>query len=694
MKLALLFVFCFGLFRLWAQVQDRVDFIRAEVFAEPLPETKQLQGKVTYTFQVLREVDSIFLDAQALHVAAVLLDAKPIPFTNTGKTIVIRHPFTPGNQHFLTITYTATPQQTLYFVGWEDNDPSNNQVWTQGQGKYTSHWLPSFDTMNEKVVFDLQIRADTAYTVVANGKLAEIHTEGDTATWKYTMQNPMSSYLVAFAIGKFAEKIIHASSGVPIYLYYTPKDSLKAEPTYRYTQHIFDFLEQEIGVPYPWQNYKQVPVQDFLYAGMENTGATFFSNNFMIDSTAFIDKNYVNTNAHELAHQWFGNWVTEQSETHHWLHEGFATYYAYLAEREIFGADAFYWRLWETAQALTHLSQEGQGEALTQPAAGSLTLYEKGAWALVLLREKIGDTNFVQGIQHYITTYAGKNATIQEFIAEMETTANVTLTTFTKQWLYSPGFPWEEAKAFLETHSPSLVTYKKLVEEINTTPANAEVVLQRKWPHLQSQSLKYRLILEYGRTLSPGFIATLLQTEELKIRQAVALALENIPPELQTEFETLLDDKSYVTVAAALYKLWMQFPHQRAVYLNHTEGRVGFPNKNLQLLWLTLAQATPSYRPHEKPHYFKMLNEYTNPQYAFEVRWLAFQYLTPDGRLTNKTLTNLVNACTHPAWHFKKACRALLKTLLEEKENTAQLRILYPSLTEEEQHYVNQILNL
>ena len=189
----------------------------------------------------------------------------------------------------------------------------------------------------------------------------------------------MSSYLLAFGIGNFRKKTIRSSSNIPIELYYEPKDSLKVEPTYRYSREIFDFLENEIGVPYPWQNYKQIPVQDFLYAGMENTGATIFSNTFMVDSTAFVDKNYVNVNAHELAHQWFGNMVTEESGEHHWLHEGFATYYAYLTEKEIFGEDYFYWHLLGTAKALGNFSEEGNGEALTDSGAGSLTFYEKGA---------------------------------------------------------------------------------------------------------------------------------------------------------------------------------------------------------------------------------------------------------------------------------------------------------------------------
>ena len=93
---------------------------------------------------------------------------------------------------------------------------------------------------------------------------------------------------------------------------------------------------------YPWKIYRQIPVRDFLYAGMENTTSTIFSQDFVVDSIGFNDKNYINVNAHELAHQWFGDLITSQSSKHHWLQEGFATYYALLAERQLFGDDYFY----------------------------------------------------------------------------------------------------------------------------------------------------------------------------------------------------------------------------------------------------------------------------------------------------------------------------------------------------------------
>ena len=508
----------------------------------------------------------------------------------------------------------------------------------------------------------------------------------------FDMQKPMSSYLVSFAIGNFEKQVLHSTSGIPIELYYEPKDSLKVEPTYRYSKRIFDFLEEEIGIPYPWQNYKQVPVQDFLYAGMENTTATTFSNTFVVDSIAFFDKNYVNVNAHELAHQWFGNLVTEQSGAHHWLHEGFATYYAYLAEKDIFGEDYFYWHLLETARALSNFSGAGNGEALTSPNAGSLTFYEKGAWALAMLKEKVGESNFKQGVKNYLSKYAYKNVIISNFMEEMEKVSGMGLSNFESAWLEESEFPFETAKDFLIRNSASIETYFQIKSKIGEESNLAQHILEKEWPSLKSDLLKHQLILDYGNQLSPGFIQTILKSEGKKVRQAVALSLDKIPVEVQKLFEALLHDQSYVTVESALYRLWTDFPDRQHNYLDLTDELFGLPNKNIRMLWLTLALITPDYKTALKPNFFQELNSYTGPEHHFEVRLLAFQYLKNMGGFNDETLKNLIEACSHHVWHFKKTCRKILKQFLKEEGNLARVEALYPSLGLEEQQYLNKTL--
>jgi aminopeptidase N len=283
--------------------------------------------------------------------------------------------------------------------------------------------------------FDLSVVAPKNYQVISNGKMISKRETPTYNLWQFDMQKPMSSYLVALVIGKYDKKVVHSKSGIPLEMYYYPEDSLKVEPTYRYSKQMFDFLEEEIGVTYPWQNYKQVPVKDFLYAGMENTSATIFADSFVIDSIAFVDKNYVNVNAHELAHQWFGNLVTETSGTHHWLQEGFATYYALLAERDIFGDDYYYWRLYEYAQELLEQDKVGGSTSLLDPKSSSTTFYEKGAWVLHLLRERVGDEVFKKGVKNYLEKHQFKNVDTDDFISEVEKVSGEDLSDFVNIWL-------------------------------------------------------------------------------------------------------------------------------------------------------------------------------------------------------------------------------------------------------------------
>jgi aminopeptidase N len=677
-----------------AQHQDKVNFRHADVMVAPIPGKKQLKGTVTYTLDVLADVDSIFLDAKSLDFSNARLNSRKVDFINNGKTITIKKKFKKGKTYHLELSYSCFPKQTVYFIGWADDDDKNNQVWTQGQGKYTSHWLPSFDDMTEKVEFDLKVSFQPNYEVIANGKLAskKMDTDG-LVVWSFEMQKPMSSYLLAFAIGHYKNERITSSSGIPIENYYSPNDSLRLEPTYRYTQTIFDFLEAEIGVPYPWQIYKQLPVRDFLYAGMENTGTTLFSDGYVIDSTAFIDKNYVNVNAHELAHQWFGDMVTELNGNHHWLHEGFATYYAYLAEKKVFGDEYVYWKLYDTAKQLNELSKEGKGEALTDPKASSLTFYEKGAWALLILQNEVGEETFKNGIRKYLEKFQFQNVTISDFMNIMEEVGGRDLSTFKRVWLQEKIFPYENAIAFIKAKSIPVAQWIDLQWQLTTSLENNEKIITDFWNKTGSNELKKRIILKYYKSLSNDFLKEAFKTQNLEIRQALSYMDGNYALNLKPEFSSLLQDKSYVTIESALYQLWINYPRDRADYLNKTKGMIGLPNKNVRLLWLTLAILTNGYEAQNTKHYFDELSGYTSPSYSIDVRQGAFQYLKEAFGFTDQNLLDLMQATTHYSWQFRQFARDLLDTLLKDTIYRERISTLTGKLKPEEKRYIQTKLN-
>jgi aminopeptidase N len=688
MKYLLLVLFC-SIFQssLLAQTQD-VKRISAEI--ELLPETKIIKAEVEVKLSILQKTNELYLDSKIENIESVVSGNDTLQFITDNGKLIIRGDFKPSEYSFK-ISYIASPKQTLYFV----NDLNEHQVFTQGQGKYTSHWLPSIDDMTDKIEFDLTITAPKSLAVMASGTLDSVNTTKTKKTWYYDMKQPMSSYLVALAAGQYDKKTINSASGVPIQLYFEPKDTEEVEATYRHTEHIFNFLETEIGVPYPWQNYKQVYVKDFLYAGMENTSLTIFSDAFVTDATGFIDRNYVNVNAHELAHQWFGDLVTEESSAHHWLHEGFATYYALLAEREIFGDDYFYWKLYESAERLKEMSDSGKGEALTNPKASSLTFYEKGAWALHILREEVGDLAFKIGVKQYLNTYAYKNVTIDDFLAEMEKASGKELSAFKANWLDQSAFKAEAALNSLKS-SEFMQQYFE-ISALRETPLEdkADLFFQvLSVPKINTyigQELVYQLANEpYSEALS--LLRMAFNTNDILIRQAIVANVKEIPKALQSEFESLLKDNSYQTNELALYALWSQFPNNRVSYLKELKGIKGFSDHNIELLWLTLNLATQNYEPSKKSDTFQKLTSYTNSMYSYQIRELAFNYLYQIEAFSDESLMNLVNATTHHVWRFKNFSRELLKELIKKPDYKKRLLQLKATFTKEENAYLDTLL--
>lgn len=685
MKYFFLFLSTFA----FAQQTKSVDFKTVNGHITINPNNKSISGDVTYTFEVLKAIDTIKIDAQNMTFTEVVLKGKHIPFTTNGKELLLIYPFQKG-ENSVQFSYEAKPKQTLYFVGSEDAD--NLQIWTQGQGKYTSNWFPSFDDVNEKVIFNMNIVFNSKYQVLSNGVLKNKTTEQDATHWNYEMKKPMSSYLLVLAIGKFDKSTQKSKSGIPLEMYISPKDAAKQEPTYRYSKEIFDYLEKEIGVKYPWEIYRQVPVSEFLYAGMENTSTTLFMTRYLVDDVGFEDRNYTNVNAHELAHQWFGDLITAQSGKDHWLQEGFATYYALLAEKEIYGEDYFYSKLYESSMQLKQASKTDTIPVLNAKAS-SLSFYQKGAWALHVLREGIGEKAFKKAVKNYLKKYAYQNVTTQNFFDEIRKVSNYDLVNFSKVWLESSAFNSEIANGLLAKNKSMQVQLE--VAKLRNKPLAEKYAFFEKT--LQSDvysSVKASIV---GQLMKEKFedkkqlLRLALQTQNVQVRQAVASTLQKIPEEFRTDYETLLDDKSYQTQEFALYYLWNSFANKRADYLEKTKNWVGFNDFNLRILWLSLAISTQEYTTN-KETYLKELVNYSSTNYEATTRQNALEYLINFDVINEAVLKNLVNATTHHTWQFSKFGRENIRVLLKNPEIRTTFQTILPSLNEKEQFQLNRLL--
>jgi aminopeptidase N len=674
---------------IFAQQTKSVDFksVLGQISIDP--KERLVSGAVNYFFDVLKPIDTIKIDAQNMTFSDVKINEKVVNYVNTGKQLQLIFRFQKG-KNVLSFEYTAKPEQSMYFIGSEATN--NLQIWTQGQGKYTSYWFPSFDDVNEKVAFRLGVSFDAKYQVISNGILAEKYSNNNTIYWEYRMQKPMSSYLLMIAIGKFDKKIEVSKSGIPLEMYYEPNTSAKYETTYRYSRQIFDFLEKEIGVKYPWKIYKQIPARDFLYAGMENTSATLFSSRYVVDSTGFEDRNYTNVDAHELAHQWFGDLVTAGNGKDHWLQEGFATYYALLAEKEIYGEDYFYSKLYEYAQQLKQASKTDSIPVLNAKAS-SLSFYQKGAWALHVLREGIGEEAFKKAVRSYLKKHSFQSVITQDFFDEIEKVSNYDLDNFSKVWLESSSFNSQIANDLLSRNKTAYLLIE--IEKLRNKPLSEKEeffikTLQSDVYFSAKEAIVYQLKNEKFED-KKQLLLLALETNNLQIRQAVAAILTSIPEEFRIQYESLLDDKSYQTQEMVLYNLWNNFLEHRIEYLEESKDWIGFNDYNLRTLWLSLALYTTGY-PANKETLVNELIDYSSSNFEAITRQNALEKLIAFHLFNDTVLKNLVNATTSPMWQFSKFGRENIRNLLKNQEIRVSFERILPNLDEKEQFQLNRLL--
>jgi len=690
MRILILYIFVFSSIVSFAQQTKNVDFKTCQAnLAFDVPQ-KKVMGTVVYTFDVKSKPDTIYIDAKNMKFTRVAINGKERGGWNSSSTALKLFKGYKKGKNTVEFDYEAQPKQTMYFV----KDGNDDQIWTQGQGKYTSHWLPSFDDVNEKVVFNLSVEYyGYDYENLANGTLIDVVKAGLSKRYNYKMDKPMSSYLVMVAIGKFRKWRMDSANGTPMEFYLRHEDSVKRAPTYKYSYEMFNFLEEEIGVKYPWGVYRQVPVLDFLYAGMENTTSTIFSQDFVVDEIGFNDRNYINVNAHELAHQWFGDLVTAESGKHHWLQEGFATYYALLVEKELFGEDHFNYEMYEIAERIQQASKNDTIPILNEKAS-SLSFYQKGAWALHVLRDGIGDAAFRKAVKAYLEKYAYKNVNTDQFLAEINKASSYDTAAFKKRWLESPKFEVEEALAILSKNDfmkeylalgdlqgkpfdENRETFREILLSDSFSPIKEEVIFQMaQVPFAEKAEL----------------IRIAMKSKNLKQRQAVARTVTTIPPEFVNEYMTLLDDNSYITREVALNVLCSKFPERQPEFLEKSKTWVGFNDKNLRILWLTLAYSAKDYKPEQKPDFYAELLQYASPRYESTIRQNALNSLLYIGKQDPIVMENLVNATTHHKWQFSKYGRDNIRKLLKKDGYRGLFMSIIPNLPEAERKKLEQIL--
>lgn len=458
----------------WVPREHNVDFLHLRLELAFEPQNGLVIGKATHRFLPLRQrVDSVWLDGPGITIKNCTVNGKAakVRTEKDGSWIFPATALAWGERDSMTVEYTANPRRGLYFVGW--NDPQNlsrKQIWSQGQGIDNRNWIPMYDEMNDKMTTELIVTFDDKYKVLSNGvKLKEKDNKNGTKTWHYRMNKPHAPYLIMLGIGIYEVKETKSASGVPMYLWYYPDWKDRVEIAYKSSEKMMDFFEKEIGVKYPWESYSMIPVQEFMYGAMENTTATVFGDFLFVDEGSNWDRSFIGVNAHELAHQWFGDYVTARCDAHHWLQESFATYYNQMYEREEYGMDYFDW---SRREAQNNALNESNKNLLpvAHSESGSVRHYPKGAFVLNMLKYVLGSREtYNKVIKYYLEKHPYQNVDSEDLLVAVHEVTGMSLDWFWEQWIYHGGEPAYNVAAADITDSRGAQLTQFTVEQTHKT---------------------------------------------------------------------------------------------------------------------------------------------------------------------------------------------------------------------------------
>lgn len=442
---------------------DRVaDILHIRLDVTPDFEKRTVSGTTRIEFRpIAQPLSQLRLNAVDLTIHAVDSDHEIREFVNTGEYLIIhfQKPIAAGTKAAVDIQHAAQPTMGLYFrtpeMGYPETD---THVWTQGESHEARFWFPCFDYPNERSSTEVICHVPQDMIVLSNGrKLSETTDDSGLKRVHWLQEKPHVNYLICLVAGKF-EKLEKQHRDIPLGFYVQPSLAEHAANSFADTEKIMAFFEQEIGVPFPWEKYDQVTIHDFIAGGMENTTLTTLTHNTIFSKETENLYTTRGLDAHELAHQWFGDYLTCKDWSHLWLNEGFATYYTHLYEGHQFGHDAMLYGLYEDAanrvlpqnkdkRGIVYNEYKNPGEQFDYRA------YPKGSWVLHMLRSQVGPDLYRACIRHYLQQHALSSVVSDDLRQAFEYVTGRPFDRFFDQWVYHGGSPTLQVRYAWQTET-------------------------------------------------------------------------------------------------------------------------------------------------------------------------------------------------------------------------------------------------
>jgi aminopeptidase N len=343
---------------------------------------------------------------------------------------------------------TTNPEKGLYFIAPTKTFPNKRyEVWSQGEGEDNRYWFPCYDYPNDKATTEIMVTVDNKYQTISNGVLKDKQVNGSITTWHWVNDKPHSSYLVMLGVGNW-DTISTSWEGVPIISYVPPGKQKWGENSYKQTADIVKFFSEYIGFKYPWHEFRQVAVQDFIYGGMENTGAVVLFEGSVYDEKTEPDYNATNLVAHELAHQWWGDVVTCKNWNEIWLNESFATYFQCLYTEHLLGKDEFDYNIYRNGNDAVKVDSTNRKPIYIREGLTTNT-YDKGSVVLNMLRYMVGEEKFRKTMNIFITKNQFKPVVTKDLADALYSALDdplldqmpANLNWFFNEWIYNAGQP-------------------------------------------------------------------------------------------------------------------------------------------------------------------------------------------------------------------------------------------------------------
>ena len=424
----------------------------------------QMNGKVWITLKPhFYPTDSLLLDAKGMdihQVAIVKGKNAPLKYNYDGLflDITLDKTYRSNEQYTVYIEYTAKPNEFktrgsaaitdakgLYFINPTGEDPNKpTQIWTQGETEATSVWVPTIDKPNQKTTDEILMTVPAKYVTLSNGKLVSQKTNSDgTRTDYWKMELPHSPYLFFMGVGDYA--VIKDKYKDKEVSYYVEKEYAPvARKIFGKTPEMIALYSKLTGVDYPWVKYSQIVGRDYVSGAMENTTATLHGESAQQDARELTDGNrWEEVIAHELFHQWFGDYVTTESWSNITLNESFATLGSQLWNEFHYGKDFGDEERYNSAQGYIHSRNDNKNLVRfyynDKEDVFDAVSYNKGGAILQMLRNFVGDSAFFKALNLYLTTNKFKSAEAQQLRLAFEEVTGKDLNWFWNQWYYGSG---------------------------------------------------------------------------------------------------------------------------------------------------------------------------------------------------------------------------------------------------------------